>query len=70
MDTLTELPPLSTDERIALTRLLDEFLSTGQTRNLIPMSEVQNLALDLRLILNPSGRSATLQSFPTADLKT
>lgn len=45
---------LTADERAALTRILDDFLSTGQTRNLVPISEVQNLALDLRLVLNPA----------------
>lgn len=45
--------PFTESERAEITRLLDEFLATGSTRNLVPMSEVQNLALDLRLILNP-----------------
>lgn len=52
---MTETDTLTVDERTALTRILDDFLSTGQTRNLVPISEVQNLALDLRLVLNPVG---------------
>lgn len=53
MDHKVEDTPLSTTDRAELTRMLDAFLSTGATRSIVPMSEVADLVLDMRLILNP-----------------
>ncbi len=62
MDREIEETPLSVTDRAELTRMLDTFLATGATRNIVPMSEVQDLALDLRLILNPVLSSSDDQS--------
>lgn len=53
MERIDEMPALSATDRVVLTQMLDAFLSTGQTRSLVPISEVQNLALDMRRVLNP-----------------
>lgn len=48
--------PLEQSERDQLIKLLDEFLSTGQERSIVPITEVQDLALDIRLILSPAAK--------------
>ena len=54
MDTLEVT--LSDAERIEMmVQMLDNFLSSGMERSLIPVAEVTNLALDLRLALKPVG---------------
>jgi hypothetical protein len=50
VETDVELPPISDNERASLLALLDQFLA-GTTRNLIPVAEVQDLALDMRNVL-------------------
>lgn len=54
---MTETAVLEQDvtdsQRDELVRLLDEFLATATHRNLVPVGEVEDLALDLRNVLAP-----------------